>query len=317
VNVLFLGNPNVGKTSIFNHLTGSSARVGNYPGVTVERRVASCVRQKRSGEQVTIRYMDTPGTYSLSARSREEQITIQAVLGLAGLERPDRIVAVINATQLSRNLYMVCQLLELRAPTVIAVTMLDEAGEAAPDLEELSALLGVKCISVHGDTGEGTRELEAHLLNEEIGGLPRLNPAFSPHLIHLADKLVDCLPKEWRGSVERDRTLAFWALLSLEDDDELDGIPATLRERVNEARESGDDYDLEIAQTRSSQSRSRPASSVAPNKWIRFCCILCGVSPRFSSQCLWCFRPSSRGPIQAFLSWSFWLGKLKNLFSAR
>lgn len=250
MNVLFLGNPNVGKTSIFNHLTGSSARVGNYPGVTVERRVASCLRQNHAGQSITIKYMDAPGTYSLSARSREEQIAIQAVLGLEGLERPDRIIAVVNATQLSRNLYMVSQLLELRAPTIIAVTMMDEAGEAAPDLEELSSLLGVRCVSVHGDTGEGKEILETHLLNDPPQGLPRLNPDFSPALLQLADKIADSLPREWRGSVERDRTLALWALSSLEDDDELEGIPNALRERVSEARTSGSDYDLEIAQTR-------------------------------------------------------------------
>ena len=250
MNVLFLGNPNVGKTSIFNHLTGSSARVGNYPGVTVERRVASRVRQNRAGDSVTITYMDAPGTYSLSARSREEQITIQAVLGLEGLERPDRIVAVVNATQLSRNLYMVSQLLELRAPTVVAVTMMDEAGDGAPALDELSALLGVDCVSVNGDTGDGKEQLEELLLNEAPQKLPRLNPDFSTELIQLADKIADALPPQWRGSVERDRTLALWALSSLEDDDELEGIPDALRQRVNEARASGADYDLEIAQTR-------------------------------------------------------------------
>lgn len=250
MNILLLGNPNVGKTSIFNHLTGSRAHVGNYPGVTVERRTATCRAKNPSGADVTLHYMDAPGTYSLSARSREEQIAIQAVLGLEGLERPDLVVAVVNATQLSRNLYMVSQLLELRIPTIVAVTMLDDAGSEAPDLERLSEALGTPCVGVHGDTGAGCSELQDAVVRFEQNRIPRLTPHYSQEIVAHCDAVAEALPTGWRGSVERDRTLALWALASLDEADELEGIPTSLREQVAKARSSGVDFDLEVAQSR-------------------------------------------------------------------
>lgn len=250
MNILLLGNPNVGKTSLFNHLTGSRAHVGNYPGVTVERRTATCRVKSPEGNDLTLHYMDAPGTYSLSARSREEQITIQAVLGLEGLERPDLVVAVVNATQLSRNLYMVSQLLELRVPTIVALTMLDDAGSNAPDLGRLSEALGVPCVGVHGDTGAGCSELQEAILKYEKGRLPRLSPSYESELIAQCDAVAESLPAEWRGGVERDRTLALWALASLDEEDELENIPTTLRQKVAQARGCGIDFDLEVATKR-------------------------------------------------------------------
>jgi len=253
VNVLLLGNPNVGKTSLFNHITGSSARVGNYPGVTVERREGSRVLKRDDSAPVELNFTDAPGTYSLSARSHEEQVAIQATLGLADLPRPDVVVAVVNATQLSRNLYLVSQLLELRVPTVVALTMMDEAEEGAPDPAQLSELLGAPCVATHGDTGEGVEELVSAIVKRAEGPAPtiRLAPKFDPSSIAAADRIADALPSSWRGNVERDRTLALWALSSIDEDDELEHIPSALREKVLSVRTSGEhDFDLDIAQAR-------------------------------------------------------------------
>src|SRR5262245_40652984 len=119
--VAIAGNPNTGKTTLFNQLTGARGKVGNYPGVTVERHFAT-LELAGHGE---VQLMDVPGTYSLSARSREEQLAIQAVAGLHPLERPDLVVCVVDATQLVRNLYLVLQLIELRLPVIVALNMSD------------------------------------------------------------------------------------------------------------------------------------------------------------------------------------------------
>ena len=118
--VALIGNPNTGKTTLFNRLTGARARVGNYPGVTVERRTGT--RKLPGGATVDI--VDLPGSYSLSARSAEEMIALGAVLGLSGTEEPDLAVVVIDAGQLVRNFYLVIQLIELQIPLIVAVNMI-------------------------------------------------------------------------------------------------------------------------------------------------------------------------------------------------
>lgn len=253
MNVLLIGNPNVGKTSLFNHLTNSSARVGNYPGVTVDRRQATRRVVADDGRHFDLHIADAPGAYSLSARSREEQISLQAVLGWGGVPRPDLVVAVVNAAQLSRNLYLVSQLLELGVPTVVALTMMDEAKGQAPSVVELSRSLGVPCVATHGDTGAGVSELLSKITNTLSSNKaqhPRLSAHYPEELRAAADRVAEALPTEWRGSVERDRGLALWALASLEDDDELVDIPSALRERVRDVRSGAMDYDLMTAQAR-------------------------------------------------------------------
>ncbi len=252
MNILLLGNPNVGKTSLFNHLTGSRAHVGNYPGVTIERRIAQR-SINYAGKNLDLQITDAPGTYSLSARSQEEQITLQAALGLGGLERPDLVVAVVNATQLSRNLYMVSQLLELRVPTILALNMVDEAGENPPTAEALSRKLGIACVVTNGDTGAGTDELLKKIAEfefEEKGQIPRLNPKYSQQIRQASDRVAEFLPQAWRGSVERDRTLALWSLASLDDEDELKDIPNDLRKVVTAVRANDYDYDLHMVAAR-------------------------------------------------------------------
>jgi len=138
--VAIAGNPNSGKTTLFNRLTGANAKVGNYPGVTVERREGPCTLA--DGQQVAV--LDIPGTYSLSARSGEEQIAITAVAGLNEFTEPDCVVIVVDATQLARNLYLVLQVLDLRVRTVIALNMNDVVRKAGMriDAAALSRSLG-------------------------------------------------------------------------------------------------------------------------------------------------------------------------------
>src|SRR5262245_43436314 len=209
--LLLVGNPNVGKTSLFNRLARRNERVGNYPGITVERRTAEM--SLPGGQRALL--ADVPGAYSLSARSSEEQIALQAVLGWGDNPRPDLVVVVVDAGQLVRNLYLVLQLVELRVPLLIALNMLDEAGDRAPQPEALGAALGVSCVATNARSGGGLDELAQAIqtrLSQPLA--PRLHVTYPAALLRDADAVADALPGEWRGSVERDRALSLWALTS-------------------------------------------------------------------------------------------------------
>ena len=130
--VALAGNPNTGKTTLFNRLTGLSAKVGNYPGVTVEREIGHFALP-RAGE---VELSDVPGTYSLTARSAEEQIAIQAICGLHPLERPEAVVLVIDATQLTRNMLIV------RFTPRAFIDHANQAFACAPIVLSVHALLG-------------------------------------------------------------------------------------------------------------------------------------------------------------------------------
>ena len=255
--VAIAGNPNTGKTTLFNRLTGSDHKVGNYPGVTVERHTGSL----RLASGRTIEVVDVPGTYSLSARSREEEIAIQVIAGLPPHAPPDLVVLVVDATQLSRNLYMALQILELEVPTVVAlnmVDMLDARGEAL-DARRLETELGVPVVPVSALSGAGFEELQQRIervLAEPSTGRP--GPRWLPDAGPLrddVDALIPHVPVEWtRGSRARERAFATWALLSIEDQDELLDVPAGLRaavaERRRSAQEAGRHIDLEVIRGR-------------------------------------------------------------------
>jgi ferrous iron transport protein B len=247
--LLLVGNPNVGKTSLFNRLARRNERVGNYPGVTVERRTAEM--SLPGGRRALI--ADVPGAYSLSARSSEEQIALQAVLGWADNPRPDLVIVVVDAGQLVRNLYLVLQLVELRVPLLVALNMVDVAGDRAPAPNALGAALGVPCVATNARAGGGLEEL-SHAILARLGQYvpPRLHVSYPAELLRDADTIADTLPSSWRGSVERDRALSLWALTSLEPDDELIGIPDELRQRCSEVLERAGrrDIDREIIESR-------------------------------------------------------------------
>jgi ferrous iron transport protein B len=155
--VALAGNPNAGKTTLFNVLTGMRQKVANYPGVTVERKEGSW----KIGERAA-RLIDLPGLYSLNANSLDEEIASDALTGkIAGLPAPDCIVAVVDATNLDRNLYLVTQLLEYQLPLVIALTMTDEAEakEIEIDTKKLSNLLQVPVVPVIAGRRRGLDEL--------------------------------------------------------------------------------------------------------------------------------------------------------------
>jgi len=152
VTIALAGNPNSGKTTIFNNITGARQHVGNYPGVTVEKKEGRCTHKG-----VDINVVDLPGTYSLTAHSVEELIARNFVID----ERPDVVVDVIDSSNLERNLYLVVQFMELGVPLVLAFNMSDvaEARGMAFDLKQLSELLGAPIVCTVGHKRRGTAEL--------------------------------------------------------------------------------------------------------------------------------------------------------------
>ena len=246
--VLLVGNPNTGKTTLFNRLTGQNGRIGNYPGVTVERRSGS---SRLDGNQ-QVEVVDLPGTYSLSARSAEEQIALWAVLGQGQYQPPDLCVFVADASQLARNLYLAVQLAELGLPLVVALNMIDEAGENPPNTGAIERLLGVPCVAVSARRGTGMSALLAAMERALIERTrPRLQIAYPPALLADAETLAGSLPAALRSTPERARALSLWALTSIEDDDELTDIDPALRRATLELRQATSrDLDQEVIAAR-------------------------------------------------------------------
>jgi len=223
--VAIAGNPNTGKTSLFNALTGLRAKVGNYPGVTVERRTGSARTPRREVEIV-----DIPGCYSLLARTGEEQIAVAELAGLGG-RRPDVVVCCVDATQVARSSYLVVQALELGTRVIVALTMVDEAHHAAPDPRALGRALGCEVVVVNPRHRAGIGDILAAIDRALDAGPaePSWKWAPSPALRAKLDAVRGALPAAWLGGGVSGDALALWALQSIEADDELSGIPDSLR----------------------------------------------------------------------------------------
>lgn len=165
--IAIVGNPNSGKTTLFNLLTGLKQKVANYPGVTVERKIGECYSQH--GKK--LRLIDLPGAYSLNARSPDEAVLRDVLLGRReDTPRPDRVVCVVDSANLERNLYLASQVLELGLPTILVLNMMDVAvqREWRIDAAKLSELLGVVVVQTQAVTGQGLIELKLALSREDL-----------------------------------------------------------------------------------------------------------------------------------------------------
>lgn len=151
VQVALAGNPNCGKTTLFNELTGAKQHVGNWPGVTVEKKSGTYKKNK------SLEIVDLPGIYSLSPYSAEEIVARDYIIN----ERPNVVIDIIDATNIERNLYLTLQILEIGIPTVAALNMMDEveARGTKIDIDKLSKELGVKVVPIVARTGKGIGEL--------------------------------------------------------------------------------------------------------------------------------------------------------------
>ena len=188
-SIAVVGSPNAGKSTLFNRLTGLRQRIGNYPGVTVEKHVGTL-----KTDDSTIELVDLPGTHGLTAHSYEEQIAIDVIFGrMEGTQPPDAILAVVDATNLYQGLYLLQQLVDLEVPVVVALTMSDaaETGGVKIDLAALEESLGgTKVCPVVATTGKGIAELRDVLV--ELPDRPPAKPTEAwPELTAAARDLAD------------------------------------------------------------------------------------------------------------------------------
>src|SRR3954452_11212510 len=188
IRVALVGNPNTGKSTLFTALAGVRQRVGNYPGVTVEKKTGTMHHDGQSFELI-----DLPGTYSLAPRSPDEMVTVDVLLGRRDdASPPDAVLCILDASNLERNLYLVSQVLSLGLPTVVALNMVDLARDRQIeiDVEKLSRRIGVPVVAVQANRRIGIEELSS-ALSEITNGFngPRENPfppEFQRHTSELA-----------------------------------------------------------------------------------------------------------------------------------
>jgi ferrous iron transport protein B len=196
LTVALLGNPNTGKTTLFNGLAGMRQRVGNYPGVTVETKKGSCSCQGRSFDVI-----DLPGTYSLAARSPDEMVAVDVILGRqTGESRPAVVVSIVDASNLERNLYLTTQVLELGVPVVIALNMIDIARRQGIEIDaaRLEKQLGVPVVPIQANKRIGLEQLRQAIALAAEGPPPSKCPLFPEVFEHekaiLGDALGDGVP---------------------------------------------------------------------------------------------------------------------------
>src|SRR5213596_2123478 len=169
--VALAGNPNSGKTTIFNALTGLRQKVANYPGVTVEKKTGRC--KLPDGRKADV--IDLPGTYSLISRSPDEQVAMEVLRGLRkDTPAPDVVMVVVDASNLQRNLYLVSQLIELGRPMVVALNMMDVAERRGLKVSAhtLERELGVPVVPIVGHKKKGIEQLKAAIARATVAPLP-------------------------------------------------------------------------------------------------------------------------------------------------
>ena len=249
--VLVAGNPNAGKSTLFNALTGATAKVSNYPGVTVSR-ISARMEVPDTG---AIELVDLPGTYSLSARSRDEQVAVDAILGRLA-RAPDAVIVVADATALARSLYFVNEVIETGVPVVVALSMMDDAAAQGIRISvaRLSAAIGAEVVPVVAPKRRGLddvaaavgRAIKRPFRTAPAATLPPDTEADIGAVATAVGRESPDLPTAAR------RSWAIWLLLSLDDGsrDDLGGIPDPLRELATRIRaraaQAGRDLDQEI-----------------------------------------------------------------------
>ncbi|HLP03630.1 MAG TPA: ferrous iron transport protein B [Opitutaceae bacterium] len=219
----FVGNPNCGKSTLFNALTGLRQKVGNYPGVTVEKKIGECFSQHGRRMQI----IDLPGAYSLAARSPDEAVMRDVLLGRrADTPRPDRVVCIVDATNLERNLYLVSQILDLGLPVIVVLNMMDlaVAHGLRIDVDALARRLGVPVVTCQANAGVGLTELRVAMSRSDL--TPPAAPLWTTpaDIVPALEALVAAIAREERSEAAPARAEAL-LLLSDRAAVESSGVP--------------------------------------------------------------------------------------------
>jgi ferrous iron transport protein B len=186
--IALVGNPNSGKSSLFNALTGLNQKVGNFPGVTVDKKTGV----SRISESLSAHIIDLPGTYSLYPKSADEQVTYEVLLNQKNADRPDLVIVIADASNLKRNLLFCTQIMDLKMPVVIALTMTDIARQKGItiDITGLQRLMGVPVVPVNPRRNRGTG-----ILKKAIADIQKNKPAIQPDFIDLPLITGEWLPE--------------------------------------------------------------------------------------------------------------------------
>src|SRR6478736_3976246 len=174
INVALIGNPNVGKTSVFNQLTGLNQQVGNYPGITVDKKIGFC----KLPNNIKANVLDLPGTYSLNACSIDENVVIELMLNKNDKLFPDVVVVVTDVENLKRNLLLFTQIKDLEIPTILVINMVDrmKSRGISLDITLLEKELKTKIVLVSTRKGIGIEELKQRIVDyKSLSKEPCLN----------------------------------------------------------------------------------------------------------------------------------------------
>ena len=258
VRIAVIGNPNAGKSTLFNALSDGHARVGNFAGTTVS---VTSGRLQGVDEGPVVELLDLPGTYSLAASRPDERVAIDALSDLTD-DGPDGVIVVLDAPRLLRSTYLLLQIMELSRPTLVVVNLLDEVearGEVV-DLGRMTEELGVPVVGTVARTGRGITELRraiARFARDPAAHVARAPHDWSGPVAGWVDELAQSLPAAFESQVgagsDEARALARWLLLSADDDGRLHGeslpIDAVVRVR-RAAQEQGHDLQAELIASR-------------------------------------------------------------------
>ncbi|RPE13616.1 ferrous iron transport protein B [Chitinophaga lutea] len=194
INIALVGNPNSGKSSLFNALTGLNQKVSNFPGVTVDKKTGTA----RISQQLEANIIDLPGTYSLYPKSADEFVTYDVLLNPSGKDRPDMVLIIADASNLKRNLLFCSQIIDLKMPVIIGLTMMDLAKKKGVeiDLAGLERELGVPVVAINPRKNKGLPALKKNieLIAQEKFGAPARdfieNHALAPAVVHELNQLL-------------------------------------------------------------------------------------------------------------------------------
>lgn len=246
-----VGNPNCGKTTLFNALTGTKQRVGNWPGVTVEQKVGNFIYQA-----VEFELVDLPGTYSLDVAEGDVSVDEQIARNYVASRAADVIINIVDASNLERNLYLTSQLLEMAIPTVVVLNMMDVAAERGIkiDCESLSQHLGCPVLPVVAAKGEGISELNAAIL--QLARAPHAPEFTLPYPTAIESAITDLTPAILEHAQQQQLNSRWLALRLLEGDPlaqqhcpRLD-TAVLAKKRANTEQALEDDIDIIVADSR-------------------------------------------------------------------